>query len=128
MKSVDKKSDRELNKTEDAHSSAVSLNLNISRVVKQVHMDKTLREIIKLPPSALKGLTKNADDAFTKFRPAVRTIKDLATFEYFLIARAIVTLAKVEEFNGRDIKSDMNINNALDSDHITHCFKDICQL
>jgi len=105
-----------------------SYRLNVNGILKKQHISKSLREIIKLPPSALQGLTEDDDKALTQFRPAVRTIENLASFQYFLIARAIVTLAEVEEVGGRSIKSEMNINNALDKKHEPCSYKEMCSL
>jgi len=102
--------------------------LNISGILKKDHLGKSLREIIKLPPSALQGLTEEDDKALAKFRPGVRTIEDLGSFQYFLIARAIVALAEVEAEDGRNSKSEMNINNALDKEYEPCSFNEMCSL
>jgi len=107
---------------------AAKFRLNVSGILKKEHIAKSLREIIKLPPSALQGLTEEDDKALAKFRPGVRTIEDLGSFQYFLIARAIVALAEVEVEDGRNSKSEMNINNALDKEYEPCSFKEMCFL
>jgi len=97
--------------------------LNINKCVDKAHEGKSFNEIIKLPPSALQGLSEKADAMLSEFH--IKTIADLAGWKYFKIARAIVDLEKFEEKGKRQKDSKLNLNNALDKAWEQKSLKDI---
>jgi len=102
--------------------------LNANFALDVAHQTKNLKKVITLPPSALQGITEEADVILAQFTPAMETIKDLANFKYFQVARAIKTMAEVEENGKRAINSEMNINNALDQEYEPCNFNDMLDL
>jgi len=86
--------------------------MNINKCVDKAHEGKSLKEIIKLPPSALQGLGNSADEMFAHFK--ITTIEDMAKWKFFRISRAIVALSGTEEKGKRAETSKININAALD--------------
>ena len=98
---------------------------NVNKALDKEFETKPLREVIKLPPSALQGLADHANEMLASFR--VKTIEDLAKWKHARIAQAICTLAEVEEDGKRDDKSEMNINKALDKEFETKSLKEIAQ-
>mmetsp|Transcript_17011 Transcript_17011/g.28246 ORF Transcript_17011/g.28246 Transcript_17011/m.28246 type:complete len:156 (+) Transcript_17011:198-665(+) len=57
----------------------------------------------------------------------VKSMEDLATYKYFLMARFIVTLAESETEGGRPTGSSMNIDKAVDKDWEAKSFKEIAE-
>jgi len=92
--------------------------LNANNCLDKKHEVDSFKTVIKLPPSALQGLANRADDILEEFK--IKTIEDLAKWKYYKIAKAIKTLAEVEEVSDekskRDPKNAMNLNHALDKD------------
>lgn len=87
---------------------------NVNNCLDKEHEGKSLTEIIELPCSALQGLAARADKMFSAFN--IKTIKDMASWKYFKLARAIVALSEMEEAGKRNDASKMNLNAALDKD------------
>lgn len=55
----------------------------------------------------------------------VSTVKELATYKFFLMARALATMAEVE--GKRLTGSVMNVDKAVDKEYETKTFKEICE-
>lgn len=53
-----------------------------------------LQEILALPPSALQGVPDRADELLASLK--ITTVKDLAGYKYYKIAKAVATLAGTE--------------------------------
>lgn len=104
---------------------AEGYQLNMNKALDKEHEGLTFKEIIKLPPSALQGLSGKADAFLAAFK--INTIEDLANWRFFKIARAIVTLAAVEEKGKRPAASRANINKALDKAFETESFVNIAK-
>jgi hypothetical protein len=70
--------------------------MNINKAVMKEHESKSLREIIKLPPHAIQGVSEgDADHLKQAF--GIDTVEEMAQSKYFRIAQALVDLAKTEE-------------------------------
>jgi len=54
--------------------------MNLDQALDKEHETKSLKEILELPISALKGLTTKADETLKEL--GVTTIADLAEFKY----------------------------------------------
>jgi len=100
-----------------------SYTLNANFSLDKAHETKSLNEIIKLPPSALQGLTDQADLMLKKFN--ITTIEKLGQWKFYVIAKAIVVLASVEEDGKRSSNSEMNLNAILDKSSEMKSFKEI---
>ena len=60
------------------------------------------QDICTLPPSALQGLADRADELLGTLK--IKSVKYLANFKYYKVAKAIVALAAVEEAGGRRLQ------------------------
>lgn len=101
-------------------SEAYKMNLNLA-IVKE-YRGKTIKEILDSPVDALRGLSDIGEEALQKL--GVKTVREVALWRPFLLARAIVTLAPTES-SDKDAESDapaggilkkMNIRNMLDKE------------
>ena len=101
-------------------SEAYKMNLNLT-IVKD-YRGKTIKEILDSPVTALRGLSDIGEEALQKL--GVKTVREVATWKPFLLARAIVTLAPTESTDndtetapaGGGISKKMNIRNMLDKE------------
>jgi len=100
--------------------------INVNKAVDKAHEAKSFSEIVKLPPSALQGLSEKADTVLAEF--GIKTIRDMGTWKYYNIALAIMDLSKAEEKNARAENSKLNINKALDKKHEKASLKEITKL
>jgi len=73
---------------------SVSSKLNANKALDKKYEGKSLHEIMDLPPSALQGLAKHADDELRAFH--VENIRDLGNWKIATIAHAIAVMAKCE--------------------------------
>jgi len=89
------------------------------------HEGKTLSEIIRLPPSALQGLSEKVDPVFEHFK--IDTIEKMGNWKFYRLAVAIVDLSKYEAKGKRDEKSRANINKAVDKKHEKSTLKAIAK-
>jgi hypothetical protein len=87
---------------------------NINKALDKAHESKLFKDVIKLPPSALQGLTPEADATLSDLK--IHTIEDLSKWKFFRAAKAIVHLAAVEEA-GQDGVHKANINKILKKDY-----------
>jgi len=85
--------------------------------------EKSLSQIIKLPPSALEGLADKADGMLAAFK--ITTIEELANWKFYKISKSIAILAGTEEKGKRLEGSKANINAALDKEYEHASFKDM---
>jgi len=70
--------------------------LNINKAVDKAFESKSLKEIADAPVDALEGVSSGDAELLAKAF-GIKTIRDLGTNKYFLIAQAIVALAGKEE-------------------------------
>lgn len=97
---------------------------NLNHALDKAHEGKTLREIVLLPPSALQGITTAGDEVLAKFK--VHTIKDLAEWKLFRIAKAVVEMSDLEETGGRSETNTSNLDAAFDKDKWGLSLRDLC--
>lgn len=71
-----------------------------------------LRTIADMPVDVLQGLAKLGKEALNP--RGVHTVRDLANWKYYKIARAIVACIEAQQDCRRDPLAEMNINRALD--------------
>jgi len=70
--------------------------LNINKAVDKAYESKTLKEIADAPVDALEGVSVGDAELLTKAFN-IKTVRDLGTNKFFLMAQAIATLASKEE-------------------------------
>mmetsp|Transcript_59 Transcript_59/g.66 ORF Transcript_59/g.66 Transcript_59/m.66 type:complete len:177 (+) Transcript_59:79-609(+) len=96
---------------------------NFNDAVMKEHETKSFTEIIQLPPSALQGLADHVNPMLEAFK--ITTIEKLAAWKYYHMARAIATLAAIEETGKRDAAGESNLNKALDKEWETKSLKEV---
>ena len=98
--------------------------MNTNEALVKEYETTALSKIPGLPPHALQGLsTKIGDKMLAHFK--LHTIEALSKWRFFLMARAIVTLAETEQDGRRDPVSMQNINGALDKEWEKKTLKEI---
>eukprot|EP00931_Biecheleriopsis_adriatica_P054942 TRINITY_DN32389_c0_g1_i1.p1 TRINITY_DN32389_c0_g1~~TRINITY_DN32389_c0_g1_i1.p1 ORF type:complete len:180 (+),score=44.76 TRINITY_DN32389_c0_g1_i1:48-542(+) len=100
--------------------------MNINQAVTQDFEEKSLADVSRSPVTALQGIGQQAAEALEKLQ--LRTVKDLADWKYYLIAKSISGLAPFEEKGGRPSDSLMNINKAIDKEHEVSSLADMVKL
>lgn len=98
--------------------------LNISEVVMKEDESKYFTDLIGASVSTMQGIGPKSTEVAEEMK--LKTVEDLATFKYFLWARAIVTLAETETVGGRIDGSYLNINKMIDKNYETKSLKEMC--
>ena len=73
----------------------MAVQANLGKALDKAYEDKTVKEILDAPPSALAGLTP-AHDAVLKETFGIDTVRELGSNKYFAIAGLLVALADKE--------------------------------
>lgn len=105
-------------------SSLPSHTLNCGKALVKAHESKSFREIVSgTAIDVLQGI----GPVHAGHLQAVKltTVKDLANYKYFHIARALTTLAAAEEAEGRLAGSLMNVDKAVDKAWETKSLQEI---
>ena len=68
--------------------------INVGNLVDKAYEDKSLKDLLTAPPSALEGLTPRHDEILGQL--GIKSIADLAKWKYARHAQAIATLAEHE--------------------------------
>lgn len=71
------------------------VSVNLSKLLDKSYEDKSVKEILDGPPSALAGLTP-AHDAALKEQFGILTLRELGSNKYFAIAGVLVALENRE--------------------------------
>lgn len=100
--------------------------MNINNAIDKAWEGKTLTEIAQAPISALQGLAEWTDAEFAKL--GLSSIHDFGTWKFFLWSRALCKLAETEIEDKREMKSRLNVNNALDKKHEGKHLSEILEL
>jgi len=101
-----------------------TFQMNVNKAVDKKHEKKSLSDIIKLPPSALQGLSDKADPIFAEY--GMKTIESMANWKYYGMAVAIAELGKNYEVKGkRDDDAKSNISKAVDKVHEKSSLKEL---
>jgi len=89
--------------------------MNVNGMLVEAHQGTPLRNLVNLPVTVLKGISeKQAKVLSADFK--VKTVRDLANWKFYIIAKSIQALTEVEEIDGRQDTSLQNINDALDQE------------
>ena len=70
----------------------MATSVDLGKVLDQAYEDKTLREILNAPPSALAGLTERHDQVLSEVF-GIQTVAELGSNKHFALAGALVALA-----------------------------------
>mmetsp|Transcript_83045 Transcript_83045/g.173854 ORF Transcript_83045/g.173854 Transcript_83045/m.173854 type:complete len:300 (+) Transcript_83045:135-1034(+) len=102
-------------------------SMNVDLAVVKAYEGKSLKEILDAPTSAIQGLSEPMADILKELD--VHTIRDLGTWKFFLIARALVVLSEKESHNkSQSSKGRMNIRHAVDRAHEAKNLQQVIQL
>mmetsp|Transcript_15376 Transcript_15376/g.33612 ORF Transcript_15376/g.33612 Transcript_15376/m.33612 type:complete len:185 (-) Transcript_15376:131-685(-) len=88
--------------------------MNISEAVMKADEGRNLTDIAGESIHVIQGIGPMSEKILEAM--GVKTVKDLATYKYFIMARAIKVLAETETEGGRPEGSVMNIDHAVDKD------------
>eukprot|EP00961_Rhodomonas_salina_P247213 3339946-Rhodomonas_salina.6 len=97
--------------------------LNCSEALMKADEAKHFADMMEAPVSTLQGIGEKSSEVLEVLR--IETVKDLANYEYFHIARALATLAETETEGGRLDGSVMNVDKAVDKEWETKTLKEI---
>merc|ERR1712176_693538 len=97
--------------------------MSISEALMKAAEAKPLNEIKDANVAVIQGMGPFSSQVMEKL--GVKTVEDLATYKYFLMARAIVTLAETETEKARPSGSGMNLDKALDKEFEPKSLKEI---
>eukprot|EP00420_Gonyaulax_spinifera_P038923 CAMPEP_0197889330 /NCGR_PEP_ID=MMETSP1439-20131203/24285_1 /TAXON_ID=66791 /ORGANISM="Gonyaulax spinifera, Strain CCMP409" /LENGTH=269 /DNA_ID=CAMNT_0043509303 /DNA_START=64 /DNA_END=873 /DNA_ORIENTATION=- len=100
--------------------------MNLDLALDKACEGKSLKEILDSPISTIQGLTGMADDALAELN--LKTVRDLGTWRFYLIARALVALAEKEDAGAPSAGRNMNIREALDRQHEAKSLKQVLNL
>eukprot|EP00933_Yihiella_yeosuensis_P035159 TRINITY_DN28635_c0_g1_i2.p1 TRINITY_DN28635_c0_g1~~TRINITY_DN28635_c0_g1_i2.p1 ORF type:complete len:272 (-),score=87.32 TRINITY_DN28635_c0_g1_i2:48-863(-) len=101
-------------------------SLNINSAVDKAFEHSSLAEIADAPTSALQGIAERGREILKKFK--VHTVRDLGTWKFYRIAKAINGLAALEQAGKRSEGAALNLNKALDKKHEKKSLSDITKL
>uniref|UniRef100_A0A7S4N647 Uncharacterized protein n=1 Tax=Odontella aurita TaxID=265563 RepID=A0A7S4N647_9STRA len=99
--------------------------LNVDGALMKDSEGRPFSDILADDVSVIQGIGPNARSAMEAL--GIRTVEDLATYNYFLISRSIATLAETEkaEPGGRPEASEMNVDRAVDKPYRAKTFSEI---
>ena len=95
--------------------------MNIEEAIMKVDEGKHLKDIASMDLQVLQGIGPKADIVLDAM--GLKTVEDLAKYKYFLLARAIATLATTE--GKRVTGSVMNIDKAVDKEYETKSLNEL---
>jgi hypothetical protein len=110
---------RSLSKTTDLSKHT----LNCDLALKKREEDLAFHDLSAEQVSVLQGIGPVHLEALHAL--GIKTVKDLANYKFYHLAKAIQTMATVEEENGRTKTSNMNINKGVDTKYETKSFKEL---
>lgn len=68
----------------------MAVSLELSKKLDKAYEDKSLKEILDAPPSALAGLTEKHDELFAQ--AGIKTVRDLGSNKYIAVAHTLATM------------------------------------
>ena len=86
--------------------------MNINNAVMKDSEGKRFSEIMEAEVTILQGIGEKSKEVMDELK--VKTVKELADYKYFKMAKAIAALASAEEKDARDAASVMNLDQAVD--------------
>ena len=97
--------------------------LNCNGLLMKADEGSHLAAFVDAPVTKLEGIGSVSEEVLQGLGCA--TIKDLAEYKFFLLARALVVLAETEETGKRDPNSAMNVDMAVDQEWEMKSLKEI---
>jgi len=97
--------------------------MNVSEALIKADEMKHFNDLKDADIETIQGIGKLSSGALQHL--GVKTVSDLASYKYFLMARAIKTLSETETKGGRLKGSVMNIDNAVDKEWEPKSMKEI---
>lgn len=98
--------------------------LNISEALMKQDEGRHLTDVIDDDVCTLQGIGSVASKVLTSL--GIKTIRQLAKYKYFLLSRALKTLAETETKNNRPAKSVMNVDKAVIKEWEAKTLTEIC--
>eukprot|EP00931_Biecheleriopsis_adriatica_P012905 TRINITY_DN114171_c0_g1_i1.p1 TRINITY_DN114171_c0_g1~~TRINITY_DN114171_c0_g1_i1.p1 ORF type:complete len:170 (-),score=51.05 TRINITY_DN114171_c0_g1_i1:116-625(-) len=98
---------------------------NLNEALDKKWETKSFTEIADSSLENLQGLGPVAKALFED--SGLKTVRQLATWKYYLLAKAFVGLKDAEEDGKRDPAGEMNFNNGVDKAWETKSIKEICE-
>mmetsp|Transcript_10327 Transcript_10327/g.12415 ORF Transcript_10327/g.12415 Transcript_10327/m.12415 type:complete len:185 (+) Transcript_10327:72-626(+) len=111
--------------TKKAKTGWEDYTLNISEAVMKEDEGKHFSTLAESPISTLQGIGPKATEVLEAI--GCKTVEDLATYKYFLLARALSTLAETEVAGDRPSDSVMNVDKAVDKEYESKSLKEIAE-
>lgn len=99
--------------------------MNVSNALMKASEGRFFTDMASDPISTLQGIGPKADHVLEAL--GLTTVAELATYKYFLLARALATLAETEIEGDRPEGSVMNVDKAVDKDWESKTLKEICE-
>jgi len=111
-------------------TNSTSTQLNINNALKKKDEEQYFYELIDQPVTTLQGIgPKHADELSSL---GLKTIRQLADYKFFHLAKSITILAETEEVNGRPLEggestssSRMNLNKGMDKEFEKYPLQDM---
>ena len=97
--------------------------MNIAEAVMKADEGKFLTDLASAPITTIQGIGPKSEAILSAL--GVKTVEDLATYKYFLLARSLATLAETED--KRPEGSVMNVDKAMDKDFESKTLKEMTE-
>lgn len=109
-----------------AKKEGCAYRMNINLAVDKAYEGSSFLELCDAPVTALQGVSDRGQEVLVKLK--VVTIRDLGTWKFYRIAKAINGLAPKEEEGKREEAAKLNINSAINVKYETASLCDIADL
>uniref|UniRef100_A0A7S1SA98 Uncharacterized protein n=1 Tax=Alexandrium catenella TaxID=2925 RepID=A0A7S1SA98_ALECA len=100
--------------------------LNINGAIDKEYEGSSFKDIAAAPTSALQGIAEKGRVVLRKL--GIKTVRDLGTWKFYKISKAIAGLSALEEPGKREEGAFMNVNKAVDKKHETSSFQEMVKL
>ena len=101
------------------------MKMNIQLALKKEWEGSSLTTLVEQPVTILQGIGPVHAQQLADLN--ISTLRHLANYRYFHVARALVTLSQVEDTTASSSTTGFNLNKALDKAYETQSLHDICQ-
>lgn len=111
--------------TTPSKKAKAGLTLNLNNALDKAHEAKSLKELVDTDVSAIQGVGPKTVEMLNALH--IKTIGQLATFKFYVAAKAIVALAELEEKGAdkRPAGAASNINKLVDKEWENKSFNEI---
>mmetsp|Transcript_38315 Transcript_38315/g.119644 ORF Transcript_38315/g.119644 Transcript_38315/m.119644 type:complete len:274 (-) Transcript_38315:131-952(-) len=101
-------------------------HMNVNLAVTKEFEGTSLQKIAASPPHAIQGVAEHSDGMMQDL--GIKTVREMGTWKFYRMARAICTLSDKEEVGHTHAGSGLNIRNALDAEYETCSLKAVLSL